>query len=962
MSHRLSNTISLVTLLISLTSVIIVGAIWIAYDYNTFSKNLKELKTHYILEEQSQLKNEVERAVSMIAYSYSLRYERTKVLVKERVDEAHLIMTDLYTNYKDTKSKAQILELFRNSLRNLRFFDGVGYYFMYALDGPLLMHGFKPEYENTYELNDFVDLNGKKVVDEFFQIAKEKKEGHLEWTFFRPDKTDVQANKIGYVKLFEPLNYVIATADYVSQVENELKTEILSRIRNIQYGKDGYIFVLKTDGTLLVNKTFASYEGKDTHEIKEKKLKEAVSKILKFSQTNDDGFLQYDLQYPHLKEISKKMTYIKVYKKWDLIIGTGQSLNDLEAMLENKQKELTQRIMDEISYAILVILIVLVLVFLVNKFFTRRIKENIKVFVNFFNQLNQKNKLIQINDIQFTEFTELAQIANEMLHEKLQNEKVIDTQNKEVQINHTLLNEYKKAVDAGAIVSKTDAKGKITYVNDEFCKISGFSREELLGNNHSIVRHPDMTDRIFKNLWDTISSKRIWKGVLQNKAKNGETYYVKSSIVPILDIEGNINEFMAIRYDVSDLIKKSKQIKDQTTDPLTKLPNREKLLQDITNKNDLKLAIFNIVRFKEINEYYGFEMGDKLLIRLGNALSLHIADDNITLYRLQGDEYAILGNQHILPETFKSICYEIIEAFKNFTFNIDENNFDIRLVGGASFQSNYFVHAEMAKNYARTENCDFIFFDENTSIKENLIRNIDWTQKLKRALQKEQIVVFTQPIVCNVTCKIKKYECLVRLIDDEQNIISPFHFLQVAKKSGLYSQITQRVIAQSFAYFHDKEDEFSINLTIEDIMDSSTVTYIQDQLLRYEDISKRVIFEIVEDEGIENFDDVIQFIETMKQLGCRIAIDDFGTGYSNFDYLMKLNVDFVKIDGSMIKHLDTDKNAQVVTELIVSFSKKLGIKTIAEFVHKEEIEQMVKKMDIDFSQGFYLGEPKRIDS
>jgi len=198
------------------------------------------------------------------------------------------------------------------------------------------------------------------------------------------------------------------------------------------------------------------------------------------------------------------------------------------------------------------------------------------------------------------------------------------------------------------------------------------------------------------------------------------------------------------------------------------------------------------------------------------------------------------------------------------------------------------------------------------------------------------------------------------MLDDDGKIISPMAFLTIAKKSNLYLEITRTVITKAFEYFSTKDDDFSINLTIEDILSPEINNLIYQKIQEFPQTANRVIFEIVEDEGIENYDEVSPFIEKMKSYGCKIAIDDFGTGYSNFDYLMKLNVDFIKIDGSMIRYLDYDENAKLVTQLIVDFAKKLKIKTIAEFVHSSEIHDIVKEMDIDYSQGFYLGEPTKI--
>ena len=146
---------------------------------------------------------------------------------------------------------------------------------------------------------------------------------------------------------------------------------------------------------------------------------------------------------------------------------------------------------------------------------------------------------------------------------------------------------------------------------------------------------------------------------------------------------------------------------------------------------------------------------------------------------------------------------------------------------------------------------------------------------------------------------------------------------------------------------------------MDDITNKDTVRYITHKLEKY-DIANRVIFEIVESEGIDNFEEVSLFIKTMKEYGCKIAIDDFGTGYSNFEYLMKLNVDFIKIDGSFIKDIDTSSQSQLISNLIITFAKQQGISTIAEFVHSKEVLAKVQDMGIDYSQGYHLGKPEEL--
>ncbi len=171
--------------------------------------------------------------------------------------------------------------------------------------------------------------------------------------------------------------------------------------------------------------------------------------------------------------------------------------------------------------------------------------------------------------------------------------------------SETLLDEYKKAVDLSSIVSKANPKGVITYVNDAFCDISGYTREELIGQSHRIVRHPDMSSTIFEEMWRSITNKRPWQGIIKNRKKDGGDYYVKSTIIPILNSSNEITEFISIRSDITDLIKNQRKLIEHSTDVATKLPNRLKLVEEIAKSSEnLKLSIIQIKKFKEINGYF----------------------------------------------------------------------------------------------------------------------------------------------------------------------------------------------------------------------------------------------------------------------------------------------------------------------------------------------------------------------
>ena len=212
-------------------------------------------------------------------------------------------------------------------------------------------------------------------------------------------------------------------------------------------------------------------------------------------------------------------------------------------------------------------------------------------------------------------------------------------------------------------------------------------------------------------------------------------------------------------------------------------------------------------------------------------------------------------------------------------------------------------------------------------------------------------------ITHNKTGKKDKYEALVRLIDEDGEVISSFFFLETAKSTRQYACLTKVMIEKTFQTIGDQDISISINFTVEDIRDSKTIKFFKEKLNEYQ-VAKKVIVELTESEDIENYSEVATFIKEIKDLGCRVAIDDFGTGYSNFTHLIHLNVDYLKIDGSIIQNILKDKNAEIVAKTLVDFAKQLGIETIAEFVDSEEILKKVTEIGIDYSQGFLLGKPQ----
>jgi diguanylate cyclase (GGDEF)-like protein/PAS domain S-box-containing protein len=521
-----------------------------------------------------------------------------------------------------------------------------------------------------------------------------------------------------------------------------------------------------------------------------------------------------------------------------------------------------------------------------------------------------------------------------------------------------LLEQYKKAVDFSMIVSKTDSTGAITYVNDQFADISKYTKEELIGKNHNIIRHPDSPVSLFKELWATIRTKKIWKGIVKNLAKDGSYYYVDTVIIPIVDDDGEIIEYIGLRNDITRLLETQKLLEQAKVDEVTNLKSRTALLEDTGFQTDNSLALIDIVNFKHINDFYGHLIGDKLLKVIGDELQMFTEGFDCHLYRLPIDLFAILTQESV--ESLEKIVEEFSKHIASKPIAISNSQIYINIVSGLAGCENkerIYQYADVALQYAKTNKKNIQRYSTEINLQREIKSNLLWTQRLNEAIFDNKLRTFYQPIVDNKTMEYKKYESLVRLIDENDNIVSPFYFLNISKQTKLYSYLTQKILEDSIKRFKDNKLDFSVNLSIEDFENEKTVAMLF-EVFKDRQIARQATLEITETEEINNYETVIQVISKLKKLGCKIAIDDFGSGYSNFTYLMKLKADYIKIDGSLIEKIDYDPSSQSIVKAIVSFAQEMGIKTVAEYVSSEAIFNKVIQLQIDYSQGSYFGMPK----
>lgn len=434
-------------------------------------------------------------------------------------------------------------------------------------------------------------------------------------------------------------------------------------------------------------------------------------------------------------------------------------------------------------------------------------------------------------------------------------------------------------------------------------------------------------------------------------------------------IELGVDKYVLKPINIKKLLDTMKQsllyheLRDLYRDQLTHTANRNALIRDIKNSEsqNTTIALIDIDKFSVLNDLYGESNGDKILLGFTQLLQNNFNQDIFKIYRVGSDRFVVFStNKDVDIEDFKQMCETFAQNIDETGINIDETNVDINVTIGIaqSDDKHTFEYAQRAIQKARKRYLKILLFDKSLfEHKEDFQKNIDWIKKIKNGYNNGNFHPFLQPIVDTHTHEIYKYEALIRYIEDDGTQIAPFEFLTIAKKAKLFPLIIKIMLNGVIEIIKQKDIHVAINLSFDDIINKETYAFILQSLKSNPIQAKKIDFEILESEEIDNYELVSKFILDVKEYGCQVGIDDFGAGYSNFNILASLDIDFVKIDGSLIKRLDQEKKQELIVESITNFCNKLGIKTVAEFVSCKEVYEATKNLGIDYMQGYHFGKP-----
>jgi len=709
----------------------------------------------------------------------------------------------------------------------------------------------------------------------------------------------------------------------------------------------------------------------------------------------------------------------------------------------------------------------------------------------------------QLDDLQL-EFIELAK--NTLLINELNNAEFF-------------LNQQNKIIDENVFITVSDLNGKIIDISQAYLDFTGYTREDIIGANHSIFKNKEFDKETIENLWHTLKEKKRWQGNLRNTKNTGEEYWVNAVITPLYNTHNDVIGYTSIKKDITnqkileeisskdpltslsnkqsfdDYLKREfkhavwkeksfallllkiknyeeyenkydtlkvesivlditfalqKQLnpnncelfrislsefaivvvdesdeylnsiaeeilkipvpqglalcigginlctrkfqithsdlycianenlhvaqKNGTTcmvldkneenvkklvnlDRLTKLPNRAALINDISSlKEESMLILLHMNQLNTLKDLYGESIIQDIIKRKAKELQEIISDSQVTLYSLNYQEFAFLVTEkNLFDKYFLLLKHSILLP------SAPQDNDDIyittSLTAGLAYgRQNIFNHANISLQAAILSRSKYQIYENKQS------KKLEKTQKLERlkvyqtALYNGDIIPYFQPIIDTNSYKIVKYEALARIKTEKGEIVSPYFFLDSAKEDKTFEYFTRQMMQKVFNIYAKNKINISINLTYENISSQSMLSYIKNRLDKYG--GKRITFEILESEDIDDYTVVENFVMMVKEYDCKIAIDDFGSGYSNFTNILRLNMDYIKLDGSLITQLNKDENINNMVHGIIQYAKQANIKTVAEFVSTKELSDTVMEYGVDLIQGYYYGKPQ----
>jgi len=521
----------------------------------------------------------------------------------------------------------------------------------------------------------------------------------------------------------------------------------------------------------------------------------------------------------------------------------------------------------------------------------------------------------------------------------------------------------------------TNSEAEILSVNPAFTSITGYTSEEVAGENPRMLKSDLHDNFYFENMWKSLKATGHWASEIWNRHKDGKAYPEWLSISAIRDLNGNTTHYVGIFHDISDIKRQEELIKYQAYhDALTGLPNRillksridKAIAHSTRNKNRFGVIFLDLDNFKVINDSLGHAIGDLLLKEAADRLR-RIARNDDTVARLGGDEFIILVEDIADEKPSVILSRRIIQAFRE-PFCIKGNNLHVGAsIGIAMYpedgeESDSLIKNADAAMYRAKDEGRQTFALFKPSLNESVARKLKIENELRQAINDTNFEVYYQPKMDIKSGSIMGMEGLVRW-KHAQGIISPAEFIPLAEEIGLISEIDRIVMHKAFREVSELINSGMVSMKLALNCSAKSLHYkglpdiISSALSKYNFKPEWFELEITETSIMRDIEASRAILYMLLETGISITLDDFGTGYSSLSQLKNLPIHTLKIDASFIREIENNRNDAHITESIIAMSRRVGIEVVAEGVEKETQLEFLKNAGCDIAQGYLISRP-----
>ncbi|MDC8832413.1 sensor domain-containing phosphodiesterase [Alteromonas gilva] len=502
----------------------------------------------------------------------------------------------------------------------------------------------------------------------------------------------------------------------------------------------------------------------------------------------------------------------------------------------------------------------------------------------------------------------------------------------------------------------TDSERNIIEVNQAFCDMFGYSKKQVIGLNPQIVSSGVQDQAFFRDFWHKLFKTGVWQGEIKNRHADGSILEQWVSVSQIRDGNGHIHHYTAIYTDLTEFNQtQAENLYLANTDPLSRLSSKSFLVEMLKSPGRKSLLMIGIDGLRYLNDAYGFDLCDELIRQTAAIIkSLIVAD----CYVGAGPgKFALLFNS---TTDLNAVAEQVGQYFRHQQVVTGDVRVFVSLsFGGARGRSDLLRLAGAALRQSRDSgDLTCVILDEETQSQQSNHRLlfVEANNIVHNAINQQLVVPYFQGIHDNHSGTITHYEALARIHYNDQ-VLSPYSFIEAAQVAGVLPLLTRQIIQQAFKAMSQYDYSFSLNITEYDLNAQYLQRFLMAQCDAYQIAPQRVILEVLEGISSSGKQNHLKQLKMLKRCGFKLAIDDFGTEYSNFERILDIEADYLKIDAKYIKRIDTDKKSYEIVKALSFFCQNSGIKCVAEYVHSLAVQQCLLELGIDYSQGFLFSKP-----